>query len=62
MALIGLGSVTIAAMTADLLGNESTRPFTRFTWGAALLHWSGLTVSGLTSGAYDLVGSLGGMI
>jgi len=61
MALFGLASVTIGALAADLLGNDTTRPFTRLAWGGTLLHYSGLTVGGLASWTLDAAGTIGGI-
>lgn len=62
MALFGVASVTIGAFAADLLGNDTTRPYTRLAWGGTLLHFSGLRVSGLASWTYEAAGVVGGML
>ena len=56
MGLIGIGSAFIAAVAADIAGNDTTRQFSRKGfWGVALLE-GGASVSGLASFASDAVG------
>jgi hypothetical protein len=55
--LVGLPSVAIAAMLADLAGNSTTRPFTRPVFVLTLL-W----VGGLPDAIGAAVGVIGGVL
>lgn len=56
MALFGLVTAMLAAIAADLKGNESTRWFTRRAFGAVVLVDLGVNASGLASFGADLWG------
>lgn len=51
MPLVGIGTAFVAAATADLLGNEATRPFTRLGFGVVALVEAGLTVDVVATAA-----------
>lgn len=55
--LVGVPSVAVAAILADLAGNSKTRPFTRFAWVVTLL-W----VGGLPEATGAFVGFLASVI
>jgi len=61
MSLVGVGGAFVAACVADLRGDPSTRPFTRFAfWGVVALEAG--AISGLVSFAAGAGAALGGLL
>lgn len=56
MPLVGLATAFVAAVLAELGGNDTTRGFTRSAFWVLALVEMGLTLSGLHSFAADAVG------
>lgn len=62
MGLIDLGVAFVAAVIADLRGDETTRPFTRKGFLALVLLEAGLSLAGLESTLSAVIGLLGGFL
>jgi hypothetical protein len=56
MALVGTGGAFIAAVFAELGGNNTTRPFTRAAFASVVLLDAGLSLSGLSTWGSQVVG------